>query len=154
MDRFMQTKNITTSKLLQSLFKTASLNRFFRRLDDSDCSIPPFHEYINALCAEKGVPQEHIVKKADIERTYGHQLFRGARTPSRDKVIQLAFGFDMGYEETQKLLSVARKSTLHPKVKRDAVIIYALEHELSFNDVQATLFDLDIKLLGKDRSYG
>ena len=150
----MQIKNITTSKLLQNLFKTASLDRFLRRLDDTDCNIPPFHEYINTVCTEKNVTQEHIIKKADIERTYGHQLFRGTRTPSRDKVIQLAFGFELGYEETQKLLSIARKSNLHPKVKRDAVIIYALERELTLDDVQATLFDLNIKLLGKDRSYG
>jgi len=150
----MQTNKITTSKLLQNLFRTASLGRFLRRLDDSNCNISPFHEYISEVCVKKGFTQEHIIKKADIERTYGHQLFRGARTPSRDKVIQLAFGFEMGYDETQELLSVARKSLLHPKVKRDAVIIYALKHELTLDDVQATFFDLKIKLLGKDRSYG
>ncbi|MDR2572701.1 MAG: hypothetical protein LBD23_20735 [Oscillospiraceae bacterium] len=150
----MQTKKITTSKLLQNLFKTSSLDRFFRRLDDTDSNIPSFHDYINNVCADKGVPQEHIIKRADIDRTYGHQLFRGTRTPSRDKVIQLAFGFEMGYEEAQKLLAVARKSALHPKVKRDAVIIYAFERNLTLGDVQATLFDLGVKLLGKDRNYG
>jgi len=154
MGKFMQTKKVTTSKLLNQLIKTASLDRFFRRLDDTGSNIPSFHDYINNVCADKGVPQEHIIKRADIDRTYGHQLFRGTRTPSRDKVIQLAFGFEMGYEEAQKLLSVARKSALHPKVKRDAVIIYALERNLALDDVQATLFDLGVKLLGKDRNYG
>jgi len=150
----MQKRIITTSKLLQKLFRTASLDRFLRQLDDADSNISPFHEYISVICTEKNFTQEHVIKKADIERTYGHQLFRGARTPSRDKVIQLAFGFEMGYEETQKLLSVARKSSLHPKVKRDTVVIYALKHELTLDDVQATLFDLDLKLLGKERNYG
>ncbi|MCL2820130.1 MAG: hypothetical protein FWD38_04780 [Oscillospiraceae bacterium] len=150
----MSTEKISTSKMLQHLFKTASLDRFIKRYDRDMEYLPLFHEHINNLCKDKGTVPEQVIKKADIERTYGHQLFNGTRTPSRDKVIQLAFGFEMGYEETQKLLSVARKSSLHPKVKRDAVIIYAIEHELTLDDVQATLFDLEIKLLGKERNYG
>jgi hypothetical protein len=150
----MPKDKISTSTLLKRLFKTASLDRFIRRFDEAEYDMPVFNEYISSLCAEKGQTPEYIIKKSDIERTYGHQLFNGNRTPSRDKVIQLAFGFEMGYDDTQKLLAVARKSALHPKVKRDIVIIYALEHKLDILDVQSTLTDLGIKILGMERHYG
>jgi transcriptional regulator with XRE-family HTH domain len=149
----MSKEKISTSKLLQRLFRTASLNRFIRRFDEAKLDMPVFSEYIKSLCEEKGIPPGQIVKKADIDRTYGHHLFNGNRTPSRDKVIQLAFGFEMDYDDTQKLLAIARKSPLHPKVKRDAVIIYALKHGLRIADVQSTLFDLGMKILGKERFY-
>jgi len=144
---------ISTETLLEKLFKTSSFNRFFNRHDDDMRRFPAFDKYISNMCEEKGVLTKDIIKKADIERTYGHQLFSGVRTPSRDKVLQLAFGFELSYEETQKLLLVARKSALHPKVKRDAAIIFALEKKLDLIAVQSMLFELEVPILGKERHY-
>jgi len=143
-------KNISTSTLLQRLLKTASLDKFLRRYDDVKNYMQPFNEYISNLCIEKSIVTEQVIIKSDIERTYGHQLFNGTRTPSRDKVIQLAFGFEMGYEETQVLLKTAQKNPLYPKIKRDAVIIYALERGYNVVDVQETLNELQLPLLGKE----
>jgi hypothetical protein len=109
----------------------------------------PFHVYLHRLCVEKDVLPAHIIKKSGIERTFGHQLFNGNRKPSRDKVIQLAFGFDMDYDEAQTMLKIARKSALYPKIERDAVIIHALKNNLPDGDVQATLSELSLPLLGE-----
>jgi len=144
---------ISTDNLLQRLFKTSSFDRFFRRHNDDLQRFPAFSEYISNLCDEKGISAKDIIKKADIERTYGHQLFSGVRTPSRDKVLQLAFGFELTYDETQKLLLIARKSALHPKVKRDAALIFALDKRLDIIAVQSMLFELGVPILGKERLY-
>jgi hypothetical protein len=147
----MQRGKDSTSALLQRIFKTSSLERFIKRFDESGYDIPPFSVYISALCSEKNTLPQHIIKKADIERSYGHQLFNGTRTPSRDKVIQLAFGFEMNFDDTQKLLTIAKKSILYPKIKRDAVIIYALNHGYDIVAVQTSLFDLSLPTLGEGR---
>jgi hypothetical protein len=122
-----------------------------KRFDESEYDVPPFNEYISAICKDRNVLPQHIIKKSDIERSYGHQLFNGTRTPSRDKVLQLAFGFELGFDETQKLLTVAGKSVLYPKIKRDAVIIYALKHGYDIFAVQTSLFDLSLPALGEER---
>ncbi|MCL2634663.1 MAG: hypothetical protein FWD34_09155 [Oscillospiraceae bacterium] len=147
----MSVERIPTDTLLQKLLKTTSLNRFFQRYSEDTNSVIEFCEYINKLCTERETLPERVIKKSDIERTYGHQLFNGRRSPSRDKVIQLAFGFEMNYDETQKLLTCARKSTLHPRIKRDAVIIFALENGLDIEAVQDTLFEFSISLLGEKK---
>jgi hypothetical protein len=145
-------KNITTTDtFLQELKKTTSIERFIRRKDSDMDAVPGFHEYITDLCAKKGVTPESIIRQADIERTYGHKFFNGTRQPTRDKVIQLAFGFEMNYEETQKLLIAAKKNPLHPKVKRDAVIVFALEKGHKLDAVQATLYELNIPILGESK---
>ncbi|MDR2599342.1 MAG: helix-turn-helix transcriptional regulator [Oscillospiraceae bacterium] len=144
-------EKISTSKLLQRIFKTTSLDRLNRRFDTVDSAVPKFNEYISDLCKQKKLSHEQVIKKSDIARTYGHQLFNGTRKPARDRVIQLAFGFGMNYEETQKLLTIARKSTLYPKIKRDAIIIFALKHEFDINAIQTALYDALLPLLGEER---
>ena len=44
-------------------------------------------EYLRKLCEERGMVSEQVIKKAQIDRTYGHQIFNGTRIPSRDKLI-------------------------------------------------------------------
>jgi hypothetical protein len=145
----MAANKVTTDTFLQRLKKTTSIERFIRRHDNDMDKAPLFHEYITDLCTSKGVTPESVIKSADIERTYGHKFFNGGRQPTRDKVIQLAFGFKLNYEETKILLEAAKKSPLHPKVKRDAVIVYALEKKHSLVAVQETLYEMNIPILGE-----
>ena len=148
----MPHKDVTTTTLLQRLFKTASIARFVKHYDEQ-MGLVPFCAYLSDLCESRGVVAEHIILKSGIERTYGHQFFNGRKKPSRDKAIQLAFGFEMNYDETQELLKAARKSALYSRVKRDAVVIYALKQGLAVEEVQATLYDLGLPLLGKEDRY-
>lgn len=105
-------------------------------------------DYLSMLCSKYDKVPEHVIKKSQIDRTYGHQIFNGTRLPSRDKLIQLAFGFELSLEETQKLLRVSGKSTLYAKVKRDAVCIYAITHNLSVMEVQELLSGMGLPILG------
>ena len=149
----MRQEKISTDNLLQKLFKTKHIIKFMKNFDKQSDYVS-FAVLINQLCAERNITPSLVIKNSTIERTYGHQLFSGKRTPSRDTIIRLAFGFGMDYDETQALLKTARKSQLYVKVKRDAVIIFALKRSLSIMQTQATLEELSLPLLGKDeRTY-
>lgn len=143
---------MTTKELLQRLFNTTSVKRFIKR-HGGDMVDTPFHTYLKEQCAQKGVNPAQVITKAGIERTFGHHIFSGRKNPSRDKVIQLAFGFEMNYEQTQELLKVARKSTLYPKIMRDAVVIQGLERKLGLNVVQDALEELTLPLIGREGRY-
>jgi hypothetical protein len=67
-------------------------------------------------------------------------------------VIQLAFGLDLDLDGAQKLLKIAQKSPLYPKIKRDAAIIYCLQHGKDILDTQAVLHELGLTLLGGESS--
>lgn len=139
-------KDITTDELLARLFKATQLKDV---LENEDITQPPlFDEYLRQLCRGKGEIAEHVIKRAGIDRTYGHQLFSGRRKPSRDKVIQLAFGFGLNVEEAQKLLKAARHTALYPKIKRDAAIIYCLARNMEIAGAQDLLADCDLSALG------
>lgn len=146
-------KKLRTSTLLQKLFKTSNLKGFIEK-NAKDMEIPLFHIYISEMCRTMGQVPERVIKMASIERTYGHQLFNGTRKPSRDKVIQLAFGFGLDVEETQSLLKIAQKSVLYPKIKRDAAIIYCLNNQKSVIETQSILETLELTLLGGEERNG
>lgn len=147
------TKTVGTSTLLRRLFKAPRLEAFFE--DNADfMRMPLFHAYISELCRTNGLVPERVIRQSSIERTYGHQLFNGTRAPSRDKVIQLAFGLGLDVDGTQYLLKIARKSALYPRIERDAAILYCVNRRIGIVETQSMLHDLGLALLGGDERIG
>lgn len=109
----------TTNTLLQKLVNGKSLQKVLDSDAESFAEVP-LTKYLQELCEERDVVPEQVIKKAQIDRTYGHQIFNGTRNPSRDKLIQLAVGFGLSLDETQMLLKKAGKSVLYSKIKSDA----------------------------------
>lgn len=139
--------SFSTSKLLRLLFKAPNLEQFIRN-NLEEMQLLSFSEYITELCKKQGNVAERIIKRANIERSFGHQIFRGSRNPSRDTVLQLAFGFEADVETAQELLKFARMSALYPRMKRDAAIIYCLHHHFSVMETQQVLYEMGLPLLG------
>lgn len=142
---------VNTTTLYENLLKADSLEQFIQSNTD-ELQIPQFHFFITALCKKRGEVPERVINRGGIESSFGHQLFSGRRKPSRDTVIQLAFGFEADVELAQTLLKYAQRSQLYPRVKRDAAIIYCLHNHLNFISVQEVLHDLGLPLIGENRT--
>ena len=146
-------ERIRTSALMRKLHKTKKIDSFLSE-QEAQFEHETFRDCLKKHCAAKNTIPEHVISHAQIDRTYGHQLFNGTRKPSRDKVIQLAFGLGLDVEETQQLLRSASKSALYPRVRRDAVIIYALKEHWRMMDVQEALDRYQLTLLGEEGKDG
>ena len=120
--------------------------------NDSYLQVPDFHTLLRMYCEEKKMLPAHVIEKSQIERTYGHQLFNGTRRPSRDKVLQLSLGLGLSVDNTQRLLRAAGKSQLYPRLRRDAVILYGIQHKLPILAVQESLMKYGLSLLGGQKS--
>ncbi len=142
-----QKANTSTTAFLNRLLEAPDLEQFLKS-NAGEMQMQSFCEYITQLCKKIEEIPEHIIRRANIERSYGHQIFRGSRNPSRDTVIQLAFGFGAGVDEAQELLKYARKNALYPRVKRDAVIIYCLRDHFTVIETQRVLHEMELPLLG------
>jgi hypothetical protein len=138
-----------TSTLLRRIFKTADIKDYIEK-NATIMVVPVFHTYITMMCKERKQKKESIIKRACIERTYGYQLFNGTRKPSRDKALQLAIGFGLDLDETQRLLQIADKSKLYPRHKRDAAVIYCICHGLGMDETQVMLDELGLAILGDE----
>ncbi len=140
-------QTLPTSALWEQIFKASSVDELYHQ-NANEIGLPSFSEYISSLCKQRGEVSERIIKRANIERSFGHAIFRGDRNPSRNTVLQLAFGFDADVELAQSLLKHAGHSALYPRVPRDAAISYCLYHHISFLDAQHILLELGLPLMG------
>ena len=140
-------KRSSTDELLKLLFKERSLERFFQR-NESAYTLAGFSDYLSAWCKARQVVPEQLIRRANLEKSFGHQLFSGKRKPSRDTVIQLAFAMGADVEQAQEMLKIARKSLLYPRIRRDTVIIYCLHNHISLVDAEIILDDMGLPLLG------
>lgn len=143
---------VRTDTLMRRIFKAEQLDDLLRQNEDS-METGDFCSYINELCVSRCEVPERVIRRSEIDRTYGHQLFNGARHPSRDKVLQLAFGFGLTVDETQQLLRRAGKSLLYPRLKRDAVILFCLSKSMNVLEAQERLASVGLTQLGSVPKY-
>ena len=146
-------KTLTTEELLKTIFKLDDIKKALD-FQEEEYIFPEFNDYISKLSDKKNESHEKIISRANLERSFGHKLFAGSRKPSRDTVIQLAFGFEADVELAQEMLKVAGKSPLYPRIKRDVVIIYCLYNHVSLEKIQLYLSELDLPILGSTNKNG
>ena len=140
-------KQVSTDELLKLLFKERSLEQFLLR-NESAYLNADFSDYLSNWCKSHQEIPEQLIRRANLEKSFGHQLFTGKRKPSRDTVIQLAFAMDADVPQAQEMLKIARKSPLYPRIKRDTVLIYCLHNRIGLLDTAIILQDLGLPILG------
>lgn len=87
-----------------------------------------------------------------LDRAYVYQIFSGDKTPSRDKLIAVAFGLKLSDDETQQMLKLSGNRALYAKDQRDAVILFALHHKKTILEANDLLFELGLAVLGVPKS--
>lgn len=105
-------------------------------------------EHLNMLLSKKGINRADVVRDSQLDKAYVYQIFSGEKTPSRDKLIALAFGLKLTDDETQKMLKLSGNRDLYAKDKRDAVILFALHQNKTIFETNELLFKLNLTVLG------
>lgn len=127
-----------TEELLDELLVSSSPESFLERNRPVERNLS---EYLNELLQTYNMERKDVIKAAHLDTTYGYQLFKGTRTnPSRDKVLQLAFGFGLTLRETDRLLQAAGASRLYCKDRRDAIIIFCLDRNATLVETNDILY--------------
>lgn len=85
-------------------------------------------DFFDWLFREKKLRRAEVIRKANISRTYGYQILDGTRMGGRDYYLSIAVAMKLDLRTTQRLLAVTKTATLHPLIKRDAAIIFAINH--------------------------
>lgn len=97
-------------------------------------------EYLEELLEQKGLKRSQVVHMANLNETFGYQIFTGQRNPSRNKVLQIAFAMALSLRETSRALEAAGVSSLYSKDRRDAIIIFCLDRGCSLQKVNEELY--------------
>lgn len=127
-----------TEDLLCELLESGDPASFLKEHDLSNRSLS---DYLQDLLAIHKRERVEVIRAAEINETYGYQLFAGQRkNPSRNILLQLAFGMGVSLQEANRLLKTAGLSPLYCKSRRDAIIIFCLNRGCTLQTVNEELF--------------
>ncbi len=126
-----------TEDLLRELLDSPDPAQFAasHRLTERD--VP---SYLQQLLDERGLKRSQVVRDAGLNATHGYQIFTGQRGASRDKLLQLAFAMGLTLRETNRLLRAGGHNELYCKCRRDAIIIFCINHGKGLQEADEELY--------------
>ena len=133
-----------TEELLEHLLNASSPEAYLAQGDTVDRTLP---DYLNQLLASRGLRRSAVARSSGINPTVVYDIFAGKSKPGRDHAIMLALGLRCTIKECQRLLRLAGVSELWCKVRRDAIVIWCVEHGLTRVETDDELYRLGEKTL-------
>ena len=118
-----------TSQLEEQLGRSEKFDEELIR--ENGC--PEFLAVISERMNEKGISRAELIKRLDIDRSYGYQLLNGIRRPTRKHVIQMGLLLGLDIDSFQKLLKTARKKPLYVRDMFDAKVFFAVKRRMDFD---------------------
>lgn len=131
-------RNLDTTHMQEKL-KGDSFPQDWKEFLDDD-----IRSFFDTLLNETGQKKSEIIRKANLSRAYGYQLMEGRRRGKRDYYLLLAFAMSLDLRTTQRMLSVTQCGALHPLIKRDAAIIFAINHGYDILETYTFMCSLDL----------
>ena len=121
----------TTTQLWETLNESKDAKEFIEE-NKEEMINTTLSEHLNYLLKKSGLTKKEVIKNSNIQRSYGYHLFAGTKTnPSRNHILQLAFGMRLTLEETKRLLRIANLNELYPRRKFDSIIIFCLNNSFT-----------------------
>ncbi len=137
----------STDELMKVLQNKNDLQSYLQE-NREEMSVPSLADMLSKLLTASGQSKSALLQAAHIDRVYGYQLFSGQRlSPSRDKLLRLAFALHADVTGTQRLLRSGSQPILYPRDVRDALILFHLQNGHSLYDCELALEDAGLKNL-------
>lgn len=99
-------------------------------------------DYLNELLKSHNLLAKDIIINLNMERSYTYQILNGRRNPTRFFLLRLGLFMHLSLDEIQKMLSVGRRPVLYPRNRFDAAVIFAIQHDMSLEELNALLEDI------------
>jgi hypothetical protein len=110
-----------------------------------------FFCFLQKEIAGRGITAVNFLKSSNVNKNTYYAILRGERKPSRNKVIQIAFGMNCSVKETNDLLWKAGYANLNSTVNfRDTIIITCLENNRDIYETEGLLHELGEELFVND----
>lgn len=137
----------STSELIHEIKNTTDIEDYLTK-NKQHLLTQRLSEYLNMLLGKKGIRKADVARSSLLDRVYVYQIFAGKKTPSRDKLIAIAFGLHLSADETQTMLKLSGNRELYVRDDRDAIILFALQREMSIFKTNELLFNHGFEALG------
>ena len=129
-----------------------STENLMNELQGEDCAISDFiknnpdsfihidiKNFWEDVIARSGMSKSNIINKSNFSYCYFYDIINGRKIPGREKIFRLAITIGLDLEEVQEALRLSGKSALYPRIKRDSIIIYAINQKITVDETNKLL---------------
>lgn len=136
-----------TEKLMEKLEQVYSFEDYLQSCGTHCMEGFSFSSCFEQLYQQKKLRKMDVIERSLVAAGYAHQMIRGVKRPSRDKVIMFAIGMRLAIPEAQLLLRHSGFSPLSPKLRREAIVLFGVAHELDVRTVNDMLDENGFEIL-------
>ncbi len=142
--------NKSTDELMKVLENSDSIEEYLND-NENDLTNVTLEEFLADMLNKYNVTKTDAIKKSLLDDTYAYQIFspKIKKKPSRNKIIQIAFGIGLDLDDTQKLLRTAGHNALYPRREWDSAVIYAINRKFTAEECDELLYDIGQDTLTK-----
>lgn len=127
-----------TEELLHSLNGAKSLTEYLVQNEEEMIS-SDLTQLLADLIKQKNIRKTELVKATGLSEVYIYEILSGRKRPQRNCLLQICFALQMTQEEVQQLLKQSGYPLLYPRRRRDSVILYALEKQMTLAEAEELL---------------
>ena len=142
-----------TEELLNELKQAKVLGDFITE-NTQEFETLPLTELLAQMLERYNKTRIDVIKAARLDFTYGYQIFDGKKRPRREKLLQLAFGFPLSVEDTNRVLRAGGVNGLYVRNKRDVICMYCLHQGMTLEECNSYLYQMEEETLTKEDSDG
>lgn len=121
----MNSSPVLTDELLNDIVSSHRVDSLFVKKLDSDKDLGTF---LSEKLGEKGLRKIDVIKKSQVNETFGYQIFSGSRRPSRNYILALCFAMGLEIHDMRLALCYGDAGDLYAKNRRDAIILFCAGH--------------------------
>lgn len=119
----------STDELMRMIEESSSIEDTMAKIGD-DFIEKTYSQRLYELMDRRCVKAAELAKMSLMSRSFVYQVYSGVREPGRDVVLRFALLLRAGVPETQRMLQAAGRGALYPRIRRDAILLYALKEEM------------------------
>ena len=140
----------STDELMKILKSEPDIESYMEK-NSEDITNISLTRYIEDLLKETKLTAAKVARRGQMSDSYFYKISQGVKeNPSRDKIIQMCFGFALDAEEARRFMRVARVGELYPRIRRDSIILFCLENHIDILECDKKLEEAGDKSILKE----
>ena len=122
-------KRLSTSQILTKIRGCdyfSEVEALFENVDE----VPAVGELLYRMMDKKHIKPQELISQSGIERSYFYHILSGKKVPSRNILLRLCLCLQASLKDTNQLLKHGGQAVLYARNRRDALLIFAVNHSL------------------------
>jgi len=137
----------TTEKILNQLTEDKTFTEILEE-NKGSFSYKTIGEYISDAIHKNNTTKARLIRESGINKRFFFDILANKKRPSRRYIIRIFLALELNLTDVQWYLKATDYPQLYARDKRDAVIIYCINHNIKVEECNRMLNKVGLENLG------